>query len=224
MTPKQQRFCDELLICGNQAEAARRAGYDESTATSKAASWISKYRSESQYPEMWDYVTQKRKDLENEYDVSKGKVLEGMARIATFDPGRLYDENGAFLPVHKMDEDTRLAIVGIEFHSDGTIKKVKAAEKNAALANIAKMLGYNPADKIELNRGDSFLEFLKQTSAASASAKRTTEDISHSLAPELPASNWDNEVDSDWLDLPEKKEVKQGSNPSLSEKDDSKDH
>ncbi|MDP1610092.1 MAG: terminase small subunit [Sulfuritalea sp.] len=32
LTPKQQRFVDEFIVCGNGSEAARRAGYSERTA------------------------------------------------------------------------------------------------------------------------------------------------------------------------------------------------
>ena len=32
LTPKQHRFIDEFIVCGNGSEAARRAGYSERTA------------------------------------------------------------------------------------------------------------------------------------------------------------------------------------------------
>ena len=36
-TPKQKAFADEFLKCGNQTEAAKRAGYSEKTARQAGA-------------------------------------------------------------------------------------------------------------------------------------------------------------------------------------------
>jgi phage terminase small subunit len=42
LTPRQQRFADEYIVCGNGSEAARRAGYSERTARQIAAENLSK--------------------------------------------------------------------------------------------------------------------------------------------------------------------------------------
>lgn len=42
LTPRQQRFVDEYIVCGNAAEAARRAGYSERTARQIASENLSK--------------------------------------------------------------------------------------------------------------------------------------------------------------------------------------
>lgn len=42
LTPRQQRFVEEYIVCGSGAEAARRAGYSERTARQIAAENLSK--------------------------------------------------------------------------------------------------------------------------------------------------------------------------------------
>lgn len=42
LTPRQIRFADEYVLCGNATEAARRAGYSEKTARQIAAENLSK--------------------------------------------------------------------------------------------------------------------------------------------------------------------------------------
>jgi phage terminase small subunit len=37
-----------------------------------------------------------------------------LARITQFDPAKLVDEDGVRLPIHKLDEDTRRALVGVD--------------------------------------------------------------------------------------------------------------
>jgi phage terminase small subunit len=165
MNSRQKRFCEELIINrGNVAEAARRAGYKESVAVGRAYSWVGKHRSTSKFPAMYDYVTERQEELENEYNVTKGKVLQGFHRIANMDPANLFDGDGRMKPITEMDEETRGAIVGIEFHElGGGVKKIRFADKNAAWAGIAKMLGYNTENKVD--ESETFLAFLKRSSA-----------------------------------------------------------
>lgn len=42
LTPRQERFADEFVLCGNATEAARRSGYSERTARQIASENLSK--------------------------------------------------------------------------------------------------------------------------------------------------------------------------------------
>lgn len=46
--------------------------------------------------------------------LSAERVIKEVERMALVDPANFYDDNGNFLPVHMMDEDTRRAVVYAE--------------------------------------------------------------------------------------------------------------
>ena len=174
MTTKDKAFAHGLIQGKTVVSAAMDAGFAKSTAYKVAHTWIGKTRKTSQKPELFDYVQEKRKELEAEFTVTDKEVLRGFHRIASADIRQLFDENGHMRPVHTLPDDIVAAIVGIEVVEETTstgkttktvlrTKKVKlATDRNAAWANIARMLGYNEPDK--MNVTGSFLDFLKKTS------------------------------------------------------------
>lgn len=160
------------MICGQWTEAARRAGFSEKTALVKSGMWVKATRAASEKPAMFDYLKKLQEEAENEFNVTKGKVLKGYHSIAAFDIRKLFDDFGDLKPLSELDDETVLAIAGLEVTETivgdelvkTKIKKIKIPDKNAAWAGIAKMLGYNAPDKIEPVGG--FLDFLKQASQA----------------------------------------------------------
>ncbi len=191
LSEKGKKYVEQYYLLGNAREAAKRAGYAETTSNQNAYRWIGSSRKESERPDMWDYLQQLREADENLYNVTKGKVLQGMHRIANFDPRNLVDDFGDPIPINELDDDTAGAIAGIELEEksitvDTTekgeiritktrVKKYKIADRNPAWANIAKMLGYNAPDVTKHEAGESFLDLLKQTSV-NASGSSTEKD------------------------------------------------
>ena len=57
-TPKQKAFADEFLKCGNQTEAAKRAGYSEKTARQAGAENMKK-------PVVLEYIQKRQKQIED---------------------------------------------------------------------------------------------------------------------------------------------------------------
>lgn len=84
-------------------------------------------------------------------------MLQEYARLAFIDPAKLFDESGRPLPIQKMDEDTRRAIIGVDVATVGNdqmgigeVLKLRLADKRAALDSVARHLGmFN--DKLDLN-------------------------------------------------------------------------
>jgi phage terminase small subunit len=69
LTPKQKAFADEYLICGNAAEAARKAGYSEKTATVIGSENLSK-------PNILEYIAERQKQIEDSRIANIKEVLE----------------------------------------------------------------------------------------------------------------------------------------------------
>ena len=57
-------------------------------------------------------------------------------------PGRLFDEEGTLIPVHKLPPEVRAAIASIEFDVEtGSVKKLRFWDKNSAIEKAMKHLG-----------------------------------------------------------------------------------
>lgn len=99
----------------------------------------------------------KRMDMTNE------ELLARLGAIIRFDPARLHEEGGALKEAHDIDEETRMALAGVEMQlfipsgeGEPTVatKKYKAADKNAAirtLATIRRLIG--PEINVTVNNG-----------------------------------------------------------------------
>lgn len=85
------------------------------------------------------------------------ELLRSLARDVRFDPAKMLDENGNMKPIAEMDEDTRLALRGMEHYAEfagrgedreqvGTTVKVKFPEKTAAREQGMKHFGMYEAD------------------------------------------------------------------------------
>lgn len=75
LTPKQSRFADEVVLCGNATEAARRAGYSERTACQIAYENLRK-------PEVKAAIVARRRAYERRLELRRedviGAVLEAI--------------------------------------------------------------------------------------------------------------------------------------------------
>lgn len=155
LTPKQEAFCNEYLIDLNATGAAKRAGYSEDTAHSIGWENLRK-------PEIQSRINQLREIMANGFNITKERIIQEYSRLAFFDIRKIHTVDGAIKPVTDWDEDSAAAVAGIEVYEEnmksddpndemvvGKLKKVKIAEKKAALDSLAKILGYNPAEKRE---------------------------------------------------------------------------
>lgn len=146
LNPKQKRFCDEYLVDMNATQAAIRSGYSKHTAKSQGQRLLTKV-------DVQDFIGKRYQGL-----VKKGKiltpeeVLEGYTRDATFDPRKLYNEDGTLKKITELDDDTALAIAGIEV-IDGpmgiTTKKYKIPNKQANRDSLSKYHGLFEKDNLQ---------------------------------------------------------------------------
>ena len=133
LTPKQQRFVDEYLIDLNANQAAIRAGYSPKTAVPTASRLLT-------YVNIAQAIKEASKKQQARTGITADWVLKETHRLASFDPRKLFDENGALRPIHTLDDETAACIGGVEIDRFGSVK-VKVWDKNSALEKLYKHLG-----------------------------------------------------------------------------------
>lgn len=160
LTDKTIRFCDEYLIDFNGTRAAIATGYSKKTAAQQASRLLNNVK-------VQEYLSKKKKAAANKLEATYERTMEEIARIALFDPIGLYDEDGALLPIHSMDANTRAALSTIEVTEEyeghgedrkfiGYTKKTKQWSKPWALGVLAEHHGIKkpappPVNNFNLN-------------------------------------------------------------------------
>lgn len=170
LNDKQQRFVDEYLKDLNATQAAIRAGYSANRADSMGYENLRK-------PEIADAIAESMKARSARTGITQDRVLQELARIAFFDPRKMFHGDGSPKAIHELDDDTAAAVNGLDVvnigNSDvgiGQVLKYKVADKGAALANAMRHLGmFN--DKLDVNVTSSLAERL-------ARAKKRGGDVS----------------------------------------------
>ncbi len=175
LNPRQQRFVAEYLIDQNATAAYKRAGYAaKGNAAEVSACQLLRL------PKVARAIDAALTKTLGKLELTAERVLQELSRLTFADVGGFVDENGAAIPLHKLNEDLRRCIVGIEW-KDGE-PKYKLADKNTALGNALKVLGLlrervevtdktpEKTDPMELARQAAFL-FAK----ASHEAPRTVQ-------------------------------------------------
>lgn len=210
LSDKQRIACDEYLICLNWEKAALKAGYAASTARAKSFAWVGKSRTDSMFPEMWDYIERKRQKLARSYEISREILTAELAKIALASAKDLYDDDGNYIDIHLLDDNVAATISSVkvlEKKTEGkgaekttsTVQEVKRYDKIAAINTINKMMGWEAAQKHQHDAGPSFLDFLKQSTMQTAPdtqlvAKEEEEPakarkpVKKNSAPKKPAS------------------------------------
>lgn len=154
LTPKQSRFVDEYLIDLNATQAAIRAGYSAATARQIGEENLTK-------PYIAAEVKKRMEKREKRTEITQDRVLQELARLAFFDPRKLFDKEGNPLALHDLDDDTAAAIGGLDVLEQyegsgddrvfvGYVKKYKIVDKNTALTNAMRHLGMLN-DKLQLS-------------------------------------------------------------------------
>jgi len=141
---------------GNTGEAARTAGYSPRSADN--AAWrLMKDAKVSQR------IADRQATLRESLELNTEGVLRNLAQAVYFDPRKLYKDDGTLKRVIDLDDDTAMALAGIEvvergvtLVKDGVItvvpeytKKVKWLDKNAARDQANKILGHYEAHNVQ---------------------------------------------------------------------------
>lgn len=145
LTEKQKRFVAEYLVDLNATQAAIRAGYSEKTARAVGYENLTK-------PDIQDAILKGREEQTKRTEVTADRVIQEYAKIAFFDPRKLFTDNGMPKDISSLDNDTAAALVGMDVYEEydgageerrlaGYTKKYKIADKLRALEALGKHLG-----------------------------------------------------------------------------------
>lgn len=151
--PKKLVFAAEYLKDRNATKAAVRAGYSTRSAHVNGPRLLDD-------AEVQDFIAKKTAKIveraEQESGTTVARVLKEVERIAYVDVEKMFDDNGALLPISQIPEDLRRAIAGFEVIEtfewegegpnrrrvfSGYLKKVKLVSKDSMLTLSARHLG-----------------------------------------------------------------------------------
>ena len=150
LAPMQSVFVQEYLIDLNATQAAIRAGYSAKTAEQQGYQLLQK-------PSVQAAIAERRKEREQRTAVTADRVLLEAARLALFDPRKLFNDDGSPKGITELDDDTAAAVAGIEvveqFEGSGKdrvfvgyLKKYRIADKNSALEKLFRHHGLYERD------------------------------------------------------------------------------
>lgn len=150
MTPKQQLFVREYLVDLNATQAAIRAGYSAKTAQSIGQENLTK-------PDIAAAIQAAMDKRAQRVGVTADRVLDEIAKLAFFDPRRLFDDDGKPIHVSKLDDETAAAVAGLDVVTQGNadvgfadVLKVKLTDKAKALEMLGRHLKLF-TDKVEVS-------------------------------------------------------------------------
>jgi phage terminase small subunit len=139
---KEQIFVREYLKDENGTRAAIAAGYSRKTAPQAASRLLKSVKVQA---ELVKVTTKLCDDLE----ISEKRILWELARMAFYDPRKIFDADGRIKPITELDDDTAMAIAGLETahkvvgdEADGCVvfTKVKLADKRANCELLGRKL------------------------------------------------------------------------------------
>lgn len=137
MTPKQAIFYGEYIKDFNGTRAALAIGVPEKSAAVYAARMLRNDKVAAAI-EAWKQRQQQRLEINAE------RVIDELVKLATYDPGNLYDKDGNRLPVHKLDDVTRAAVASVE---DLTTEEITEVGETVTRKTVARSQKLKMADK-----------------------------------------------------------------------------
>ena len=141
-TPKQKAFADEFLKCGNQTEAAKRAGYSEKTARQAGAENMKK-------PVVLEYIQKRQKQIE---DARIADITEVMQYLTSVMRGEIKDQFDLEAP---LSERTRCAQELLKRNMDDRRMNIELAKLEAQFKD----------SEPEEESTDNFLDALNATAS-----------------------------------------------------------
>ena len=123
LLPKQAAFVREYLICGNATQAAIRAGYSPKSAYKTGSDNL-------KLPQIADLLSKKQSEIAARQDerlaameLTAERVARETARIAFFDPRKMFTPEGAPIPLNELGasgtDSLRVSSVFHNIHQEG---------------------------------------------------------------------------------------------------------
>jgi phage terminase small subunit len=183
LTAQQARFAAEYIKDFNGRQAAIRAGYSPKSAQQQASRLLTLALVKQAIAPQREVAVAARAEEINRMELSAERTRLEIARIAYFDPRKLFREDGKPKAIDELDPDTAAVVAGLEVLEEwegsgedrvlvGHIKKWKLADKNSALEKAAKILGLYEKDNDQKGKAvvQGLAEFLSSLHDADAGA------------------------------------------------------
>lgn len=162
LTRKQQLFVAEYLVDLNATRAYVAAGYSPKGAEAGAARLLANVKVAAE-------IGKKTGKRLEKLEISADRVLQEIAKLAFYDPGDFFEDDGSLKRIQDLNANTRMALAGIEvtelFEGKdvpdgaqqktvyGLLKKIKLADKGVNLERLGKHLKLF-TDKSEISGPD----------------------------------------------------------------------
>lgn len=150
---RRRKFVEAYIANGgNATEAAIDAGYSPKTAGQQGSRLLKDVN-------VANAIQDRRRKLVEKYELTTDMVTRSIVQELTFDPAKLYSEDGSLKALHELDEDTRMSLAGVEFVQFGSpdapvfVKKVKWAQRHQAREHAMRFLGMFK-EKVEITGKD----------------------------------------------------------------------
>jgi phage terminase small subunit len=132
LTPKERLFVKEYLIDLNASAACRRAGFQTKRPNEYAATLLTK-------PNISAALTFELAEREKRTEITGDMVIKELALIGFQNVQQLYDDEGQFIPIHKLPEQVARTVAGVEFtEGEERLTKVKTWDKKGALEQLGR--------------------------------------------------------------------------------------
>jgi phage terminase small subunit len=153
LNSRERIFCHAYMSNGeNGVRAAKTAGY-AGDAGRRACLLLKQ-------PRIKAVIERERTKTLTELDVRKEKVLRELARIAFFDPRRLFQRDGSLLPIQLWPPDAAAVISGLEFRG-GALSRLRFCVKSQALELLGKFLKLWDGQAVQGDRLDEIVQALR---------------------------------------------------------------
>lgn len=179
ITVREAKFAAEYVKDFNGTQAAIRAGYPKAGSRVAASRLLTRPNIRALLAPAEEKIEGENSATITAMELSVERTRQEIARIAYFDPRRMFGPDGRPLALHQMDDDTAAVIAGLEVLEAyegsgedrvmvGTIKKWKLADKNAALDKASKILGIYERDNEQKGKGaaEAIKEFFSAVQGA----------------------------------------------------------
>ena len=138
------------MVDFDKANAARRAGYPDSSALRQKMYLLPAVQME--IARRMDERTMETAARARHSQMTPERTLEEIRRLALFDVRKLFRPDGAPIPINELDDETAAIVVGLEVLEAyegagedrkfvGYVKKYKLADKLGALTNAMRHMG-----------------------------------------------------------------------------------
>lgn len=154
LNARQQRFVDEYLVDLNATQASIRAGYSKKGATVRGAELLANRK-------VAEAISAAKASRAERVQITQDRVLQELARIAFFDPRKLFRADGSPLEITELDGETAAVLAGLDIVVERTdegrdgyssVRKYKLTNKLGALEAAMRHLGMFK-DSLELKGG-----------------------------------------------------------------------